>query len=101
MEEFHKYCLECNLEKAKEIYNLGGIDTQTKNKAFLNSCYNDHLFVAQWLYSLGDIDIHIHIKTIKILNCNPKIQNWIQSFNEFPIWLYNIENPMAYIIANN
>jgi hypothetical protein len=39
-------------------YFLGSISHSNKNKIFINLCEHGHITVAQWLHTVGEIDIH-------------------------------------------
>lgn len=58
MNKFITYCETGELEKAKELYGLGGIDIHAEDDyAFRSSYENGHIKTAEWLYALGGVDI--------------------------------------------
>lgn len=57
-DDFFEACEKGQLETAKCLYSFG-FDIDDENEAFRLACYNGRLTVAEWLLSLGHIDIHM------------------------------------------
>jgi hypothetical protein len=56
---FQSSCRNGQIEIAKWLHKLGGIDIHANNElAFRWSCSEGHIEVAKWLYSLGGVDIN-------------------------------------------
>ena len=98
MNQFTTFCFEGDLECAKEQFNLGGIHIHDDDDyAFRISCYNNHLEVAKWLYSISNINIQI-LNDVFESCCYSgclDICQWLYSLNKIIIndklfikWLY-------------
>ena len=55
---FYDVCVNGYLKMAHWLYSLGDIDIHINDDVFVFSCYFGRFEVAQWLYSLGNVDIH-------------------------------------------
>jgi hypothetical protein len=78
-------CLKNNIELAKFIYSLGGIDLGMNNNDLLvNSCQDNNIEIVKWLYAEG-VDIYSSINVIISICCNKRndeIIKWIFSLDE-------------------
>lgn len=57
--EFIDICNRASLEEIKEYHSTNGLNVRTQTWAFMGACLSGHLDVAQWIYSLGNIDINV------------------------------------------
>jgi hypothetical protein len=98
----NKFINLCACGKLKEAQQLlsenSKIDISSKNIAFKHSFINGYLSVAQWLYSLGNIDIHLYNEiTYKFRfsceNGHLEIAQWLYSLGSINI---NSENGYAF-----
>jgi hypothetical protein len=84
-----KYCQTGQLEKIKELYNLGYIDIHKNNDyIFRYCCSNGYIKVAKWLISLGGIDIHKNNNDIFRNTCENghlKVAKWLYSLGGIDI----------------
>jgi hypothetical protein len=55
---------------------------KTNQDKFISACYYGHLEVAQWLYSLGDVNIHILNEDTFLMSCyygHLEVAQWLYS----------------------
>jgi hypothetical protein len=83
-------CLSGNLLAAKRLYQrfYSIIDIHDNNdRTFICACYSGNIELAQWIYSLGDVNIHCHNDRpfIKACESNLELAQWIYSFGEVNI----------------
>lgn len=89
----------CNkLEILKWLYfidkNINKYINNNLNYFFNVSCYTNHLEIAQWLYSLGDIDIHVENDKAFRLSCEKECLEIVK-------WLCTLCNDYYLVIENN
>jgi hypothetical protein len=78
------------------LYGFDGINIHAP---FRRACRNGHLFVAQWLYDLGYVNIHIlNGKVFRDVCCQGHLSlaQWLYGLNGFDI---NAENEYAFRMA--
>ena len=86
---FQYSCNECcNLDMAKWLYSVGVLSRESIQSAFSTACRSGRLNVAQWLFSLGNIDIHIDDEYAFRWSCsNGKLDvaKWLHSIGNINI----------------
>lgn len=69
---------------------LSQIDIHAQEEAFVKSCQQSHLEVAQWLWNISNKSINIHAQDNVLYNCHRDLY-----FNEeMQIWLDKISKKL-------
>jgi hypothetical protein len=69
-------------------------DEAKKDAIFIELCYNGHLSTAQWLYSLGDVNIHAEEEGAFRLACSNDgllVAQWLYSLGDVDIHIIDNE----------
>jgi hypothetical protein len=87
--KFIKLCKIGNLEIAKKLYDLGGINIHERNnEAFRSSCKSGHIETAKWLYDLGGINIHAEDDEAFRFSCEKgqiEVAKWLYDLGDINI----------------
>ena len=82
---FIDLCIDGKLDEAKLLFENG--NGVVNDQAFHWACYNGHLEVAQWLWSLGGVDHHAKDDEAFRVACysnNLPVAQWLGSLGGIP-----------------
>jgi hypothetical protein len=100
MQSFFDACKCGDYERAKCLYDLGGVDIHTGyDLAFRLACEHGRLVVAQWLHALGGVDIHAENDEALRLACRNghlAVAQWLFSLGGVDI---HADNDLAFRLA--
>ena len=69
---------------------------------FITSCKHGHIEIVKWLYSLGNVDIHVYYEEVFRYACksgNIEIAKWIHSIDPEQIHYQNIKKQTGLLIT--